>query len=83
MKFTSVKEMEAALLKVTSLKQLQEDITFKSLGREITVKMLGVGASGGEKEVAYLAHDGADQMKVKFSGAGDAITVSEVKVTLR
>lgn len=83
MKFTSVKEMESALLKVTSLKQLKEDITFKSLGKEITVKLLGVGASGGEKEVAYLAHEGSDQMKVKFTGEGDTITVSEVKVTLR
>lgn len=83
MKFTSVKEMEASLLKVTSLKQLQEDITFKSLGKEITVKLLGVGSSAGQKEIAYLAHEGSDQMKVKFTGDGDAITVSEVKITLR
>ncbi len=75
--------METALLKVTSLKQLKEDITFKSLGREITVKVLGVGASLGQQEIAYLADNSADLMKVKFSGEGDAITVSEVKVTLR
>ena len=82
MKFNSVKEMEAGLMKVTSLEQLKEDMTFTSLGNVITVKVLGVGSSMGQQEVAYGGYETADQMKVQFSGTGDAITVSKVKVSL-
>ena len=81
MKFTSVKEMEAALLKVTSLRVLKDDIIFNSQGSTITLKVIGLGSIGGATEIAYLSNETADKLKIVYSGSGDAITVSKVKLT--
>jgi hypothetical protein len=83
MKFKSTRELETELRKVTSLKTLQEDITLISLGETIVVKPLGVGMSGGQKEIAYLGENNATSLKVTFTGEGDAVTVTEVKLTKR
>ena len=81
MKFTSVKEMEASLLKVTSLQALKEDIIFNSQGNTITLKMIGIGSIAGATEIAYLSNETADKLKIVYAGSGDAITVSKVKLT--
>lgn len=80
MKFKTVREMEEQLKKVTSLKELQQDITFVSQGQTITVRYLGQGPSGGVQTVAYLGDETSDMLKVSFNGEGNNISVTEVKI---
>jgi hypothetical protein len=81
MKFNSVKEMEAGLLKVTSLKTLKEEIIFASQGNTIVLKPIGLGTSAGETEAAFLSNETSDKLKIVFSGSGDTISVTRVKLT--
>lgn len=81
MKFKTVKEMEAELKNITSLKSLEEDITFNSQGETITVKYVGTGSSSESKEIAYLGDETPDTVRVDYNGDGDSITVTNVKIT--
>lgn len=81
MKFNTVREMETELKKVTSLRKLQEDITFASQGKFITLEYIGTGASAKGKEVSYIGGQTADSLRIAFDGNGDTITVTEVKTT--
>jgi hypothetical protein len=82
MKFNTIKEMKVGLMKITSLKDLQEDINYSSQGRFITAKYLNTGKSALNKEVVYMSDETIDSVRIEFEGDNNNITVSKVAVTI-
>ncbi len=82
MKFNSVKEMEQALMKITNANKLRENIIFKSQGKLYEVQFLNIGTSVDETEAVYIGNETSTNMKVIFTGTGDAITVTRIKVNI-
>ena len=83
MKFNSIREMETNLKNVTSLKSLQEDITFATQGQFITVSFIGIGSSAAGQEISYLGKETADSLRINYTGNDNNITVTSVKLTTR
>jgi hypothetical protein len=80
MKFNTVKEMETELKKATSLKALQENITFVTQGNLVEVEYLGTGKNALTQDVVYLSREDVHSVRITFEGEGDAITVTNVIV---
>ena len=81
MKFNSIREMETNLKNVTSLKSLQEDITFATQGQFITVSFIGISSSAAGQEISYLGKETADSLRINYTGNDNNITVTSVKLT--
>lgn len=80
MKFRTIKEMESELKKVTNLKDLKQDITFLSQGETELARYISEGNAMGQRETIYISDETSANMRVEFSGDGDNITVTTVKV---
>lgn len=83
MKFGSVKETEAFLQQLTSVRDVKQDISYVNIsGQSVTVKFLAIGQHTGDiKNIVWMAEEDVDTVQLDYTGADDSITVKKVKIT--
>ena len=83
MKFNGVKAVEAFLRKLTSVKDMKQDISYTNIaGLPVTVKFLAIGQhSGGAKNMVWMAEEDVDTVQLDYTGDDDNITVTKIKIT--
>ena len=80
MSYNTIKDLENGLKSTTNINKLKQDLEFKSQGISYKCRFIGFGTSMGNKEAVWVADDSATNVRIVYSGDGNAINVSSVTI---